>query len=306
MLSELEKNSAILIVDDSIDVIHLLSHILSDYPNLYFASDAATALEQVRLAPPDLILLDVELPDATGYEVCKQLISPGKTHSCAIIMMTASSNMESEAKSLESGASDFIAKPFNPASVKARVKTQLRLHHQSAALAKLVNQDSLTTLYNRRYFDSTVTEEFERHRRQRTPLTIALIDIDHFKAFNDGYGHLQGDETLRQVALAINASCRRPGETVARYGGEEFAVILPHTDLVAAQALGSRLCLLIGQLNLPHAYSGTGKHVTVSVGLATSTPGPLDTAVAQIAAADQALYRAKSAGRNRAVAVLTG
>ncbi|HEX8956409.1 MAG TPA: diguanylate cyclase, partial [Burkholderiaceae bacterium] len=244
------------------------------------------------------ILLDVEMSNMNGYDVCRKIKSNPATQHCAVIFVTAHSTAESEVAALEAGAVDFIAKPLNPPVVRARVQTHLRLQLNSMALAKLASKDALTGLYNRRYFDSVAEKEMHRHRRQKLPLCIVFIDVDCFKAYNDGYGHQQGDICLRQVANAIDFATRRPDEVVARFGGEEFIVILPYNSPEDAGAYGEWICRRVQELEIPHAFSHVAPHVTISVGATSRVPQEGDTMQTFVRAADEALYLAKSSGRN--------
>lgn len=290
----------ILIIDDSADTIRLLSSMLKDQGQILFATNGEMGIQLAQLQQPALILLDVEMTGMNGYEVCSALRTDPATKDCAIIIVTAHTGMESEIKALEAGAVDFISKPFNPPVVRARVQTHLRLQQHTAIMRQLANRDGLTGLFNRRYLDEVLSREFERHRRQQMPLTLALIDVDHFKAYNDHYGHPQGDVCLQRVATAIGTVARRPGEVVARYGGEEFAVVLPHTDVPGAAKYGDWLCDLVGDLAIAHDFSATAPRVTISVGLVSIVPSVHGSVQQLLTAADQALYRAKSDGRNRA------
>jgi diguanylate cyclase (GGDEF)-like protein len=294
-------SSLVLIIDDSSSTIHLLGSILGDQAQLLFASDGPSGLRLAVQELPDLILLDVEMPHMDGYAVCRALLADPRTRDCAIIIMTAHTNRESEVAALDAGAVDFITKPFNPPVVQARVRTQLRLQKQSAELNRLVNRDSLTGLYNRRHFDLALAAEFERHRRQQLSLAIALIDVDYFKAFNDNYGHPEGDRCLQKIGQAIGAAARRPGETAARLGGEEFALLIPGHTAEKALIQGERLCASMENLLIPHLHSAVKNIVTISVGVAACVPGAHDVSQLLIDTADRALYRAKSEGRNRAV-----
>ncbi|MDT4826123.1 Chemotaxis response regulator protein-glutamate methylesterase [compost metagenome] len=292
--------SVILIIDDSADSIRLLSSMLKDQGQILFATSGEQGIGLAQLQQPTLILLDVEMSGMNGYEVCAALKNDPATRDCAVIIVTANTGMECEIKALEAGAVDFITKPFNPPVVRARVQTHLRLQRQTTLMRQLANRDGLTGLYNRRYFDEALALEFERHRRQQLPLAVALIDVDHFKAYNDHYGHPQGDVCLQSVARAINTVSRRPGELVARYGGEEFAVILPHTDAIGAEKYGGWLCELVRELGIDHHYSATAPRVTISVGIASLAP-PVQGSMQQlIEATDKALYQAKTDGRDRA------
>ncbi|APC19143.1 hypothetical protein BLL42_00320 [Pseudomonas frederiksbergensis] len=297
----LAEQNLILIVDDSVDTIRLLSGMLKDQGQILFATSGETGIRLAQERQPQLILLDVEMPGMSGYEVCAALKGDPSTSGCAVIVITAHTGVDSEVAALASGAVDYITKPFNPPVVRARVQTHLRLQQHNQLLLQLANRDGLTGLYNRRFFDEALAVEFERHRRQKMPLGLILIDIDHFKAYNDHYGHQGGDECLKRVSAAIGATTRRPGEVVARYGGEEFVVILPHTGTDDLQKHGEWICKQVRSLNLEHQSSATASSVTISAGLACIVPNQSDSMQQLIAAADQALYQAKSTGRNRAV-----
>jgi diguanylate cyclase (GGDEF)-like protein len=295
------EQNLILIIDDSVDAIRLLSGMLKDQGQILFATRGETGIRLAQERKPQLILLDVEMPGMSGYEVCTALKADPSTSGCPVIVITAHTGVDSEIAALASGAVDYITKPFNPPIVRARVQTHLRLQQQHLLLIQLANRDGLTGLYNRRYFDGALASEFERHRRQKIPLGLILIDIDHFKAYNDSYGHQSGDECLKRVAAAIGTVTRRPGEVAARYGGEEFVVILPHTGTDDLQQQGEWICKQVCHLNLEHQSSPTASSVTISAGLASAVPNQSDAMQQLIAAADRALYQAKSAGRNRAV-----
>lgn len=166
-------------------------------------------------------------------------------------------------------------------------------------LTRLAKIDGLTGIYNRRFFDAQLFEEMRRHHRLASPLGLAIVDIDFFKAYNDGYGHIRGDDCLREVAQTISASTRRPGEVVARYGGEEFTIILPSIEESNARHYGEWICEQVRARKLEHAYSKVFEYVTVSVGITCFVPQRDDTAKDITGPADQALYLAKANGRNR-------
>lgn len=297
----MEKASAILIIDDSVETIQLLTAVLSGMGEIRFATSGGDGVRLAKERPPDLILLDIDMPEMDGYRVCKALSSHQETRFIPVIIMTAKDGFDSEIAALDAGAVDFIPKPFNPPIVQARVRTQLRLRQRTYMLSQLAERDHLTDLFNRRYLDAALAREFERHRRSALPIAIGLIDIDHFKAFNDHYGHPKGDQCLQIVASVLRKAFSRPGEIIARYGGEEFSVILPHTPPDIAEQLGKRLCSLIMDVQYPHQCSPTAPYVTVSSGFASLVPNQTDQAQALIEAADRALYHAKSRGRNQTV-----
>lgn len=298
MLNKAAVTGRVLIVDDNPQLIRLLSTILHDICEVSFATSGEEALRVAARQQPQVILLDMQMPGMDGFETCRALKNAPETSSAAVLFVTAHTESDLELRALELGAVDFIAKPFNPAIVTARVKTHLLLAAQSYALRQLVERDALTGLYNRRYFDAQLREEFDRHRRHGLSMAITLVDVDHFKLYNDGYGHVAGDDCLRQIATVLQASLRRPGEFVARYGGEEFCIVHPYTDHEHVQQIGDYLCEQVRKANIPHAYSPTQSYLTVSIGIVSCVPKS-DVRVADIiAAADEALYLAKRGGRN--------
>jgi len=295
-----DGESLILIIDDNVPNIRLLATVLADKATILFATSGARGLQIAREKRPQLILLDLQMPDMNGYEVCRALKSDPLTQECVVIFVTGNTNSDAEVQGLEAGAVDYLTKPLNPPIVRARVQTQLTLKQHAEMLQQLASRDGLTGLYNRRYFDHQLGIEWRRHQRQELPLSLALIDVDHFKAYNDGYGHLEGDACLRQVAQVLAQCTRRPGELVSRYGGEEFAAILPATTIEDAARYGGWLCAQLRARQLTHAFSTTAKHVTISVGVAALVPSPGVGANVLLGQADSALYKAKQQGRNHA------
>lgn len=291
-------DSVILIIDDNPKSIKALSLVVRDFGEVIFATSGAAGITMAMKTKPDLILLDVEMPGMNGYEVCRQLKADTATRSSNIIIVTSHKSVEHEVAALEAGAADFITKPLNAPLVTARVKTQLLVKKQADELHKLAEQDGLTGIYNRRYFDELFVQEWRRHQRQRSPLGLALVDVDFFKAYNDAYGHQDGDECLRAVASCLQGALRRSGEQIARYGGEEFAIILPYTEKDELLRIGSWLCEQIRELELPHAKSQVADCVTISVGLACTIPSIHSTQAQLLGLADKALYQAKANGRN--------
>jgi len=188
-----QTQNLILIIDDDPMAIRLLSNILKEQGTIIFATSGEAGLQLARERRPQLILLDAEMPVMDGYEVCRKLKSDPDAGSASIIFVTANTSMESEIAALDGGAADFIIKPLNAAVALARVRTQLRIQQQAAEMAHLANRDGLTGLFNRRYLDQVLEKEGARHKRQRLPLGLAMIDIDYFKLYNDGYGHQAGD-----------------------------------------------------------------------------------------------------------------
>lgn len=293
------KDSSILIIDDDINLIRLMSQMLKDFGRILFATNGEMGLHIAQEQKPDLILLDVEMAPMDGYEVCRRLKSDEATSASAIIFVTAKVGMESEIACLDAGAVDFICKPLNPLVVQARVRTHLRLQQNTAALESLAQHDSLSGLYNRRYFNMAIEAEYRRLQRHQLPLGLAMVDIDHFKKYNDTYGHIAGDGAICAVAKALEHATKRPGEVVARYGGEEFVVLLPQVDAEILSQYGQMICDKVQALELPHATSDTSAWVSISVGLALVIPNSQSLPEDLIKQADQALYLAKQNGRNQ-------
>ena len=297
----MESLPTLLIIDDSAHVIRLLTSLVDGRAMVHFAKNGLEGIQLAKKLQPAVILLDVDMPGLNGLEVCRQLKDDPDTRDSSILIVTGHNNDAMEIAALEAGAVDFIGKPVNGPIVQARVQTQLTLQMQSATLRKLAHQDGLTGLFNRRYFDNALDVECRRHRRQSQTLGLAFIDIDHFKLYNDHYGHLQGDDTLKLVADTLSKTARRPGEVVARYGGEEFAIIIPNASREELLAFGARLCDQVRGLGIAHSHAGAAGVVTISAGLICQIPSAQDAPNQMMKAADEALYSAKASGRDRAV-----
>jgi diguanylate cyclase (GGDEF)-like protein len=289
----------LLVVDDQPINIQVMHQIFGGDYQVFMATCGAQALSICQSNPPDLVLLDIVMPEMDGFEVCSQLKANDATCNIPVIFVTSHTDAAQETHGLSLGAVDFIAKPVNPAVVRARVKTQLTLKFQSDLLRKLVFLDGLSGVFNRRYFDQQLGVEWARSTRSSSPLSAIMIDVDHFKLFNDHYGHQAGDDCLRQIAVTLKTCLKRPGDLVARYGGEEFACILPDTSFGDAMSLASELERKVRSLSIPHAQSSVTGVITVSVGVATRTVDSTDDAAALIGLADSQLYDAKQSGRGR-------
>lgn len=289
----------ILLVDDAPTNIQMLNETLKDDYRLFFATSGSEALRMVNQAPPDLIILDVIMPDMDGYEVCRALKTNAQAQDIPIIFITSMRQQEDEVVGLELGAVDYITKPFNPAVVRLRVRNQIELKRQRDLLARLSNLDGLTGIPNRRQFDEMLALEWNRMAREKMPLSLIILDVDHFKRFNDRYGHLAGDSCLRRVAAALAEMIRRPADMVARYGGEEFAAILPGTTLDGAQVVAESMRRTVADLCIEHADSPVHSVVTVSLGVSSVIPIPGCMPNDLLQAADHGLYQAKQEGRDR-------
>jgi diguanylate cyclase (GGDEF)-like protein len=289
----------LLVVDDQPINIQVMHQVFGGDYQVFMATSGPQALAICKANPPDLVLLDIVMPGMDGFEVCSRLKADDATCNIPVIFVTAHTDAAQETHGLGLGAVDFIAKPVNPAVVRARVKTQLTLKFQSDLLRKLVFLDGLSGVYNRRYFDQQLGIEWARSTRSSFPLSAIMIDVDHFKLFNDRYGHQSGDDCLRQIAVALKVCLKRPGDLVARYGGEEFACILPDTPFDDAMSLANDLERKVRALAIPHESSSVAKVITVSVGVATRTVDSADDAAALVGLADSQLYNAKQSGRGR-------
>jgi diguanylate cyclase (GGDEF)-like protein len=293
-------NGRLLIVDDAMENIQILNHVLGGEHEVLFAMNGEKAIELARQHQPDLILLDAVMPGMDGYEVCAALHASADVRDIPIIFVTALTTPEDETRALEAGAVDFITKPFNVAVVRARVRTHLTLKRQSDAMRELTLTDALTGVANRRSFNDTIDNEWRRCARSGAPLSVIMIDIDHFKRYNDAYGHQAGDACLKQVAEAMVHCAGRPPDLLARYGGEEFVILLPQVGEEGARTVAQRILNGVRGLAIPHRMSSAGDTVTVSLGVATVVPGENSCdADALVRTADGALYQAKEAGRNR-------
>lgn len=293
------SRQTILIIDDMPVNIRILSDLLMDEHEVLFATNGADGLQRAQSDLPDLILLDIMMPDIDGYEVCRRLKATPETAAIPIIFVTALGQEADEAKGLQAGAIDYITKPISPPIVKARVRNHLKLKRYQDMLAGLALLDGLTGIPNRRRFDDALQLEWHRAKRTGSPVSLLMIDIDFFKLYNDTYGHLAGDDCLRLIAQAMHEVVHRGGDLVARYGGEEFACILAETDAAGARPVADRIIDVIHSLAIPHSASTVAPHVTVSIGCCTIKPTNDHSAEHLVACADQNLYQAKQTGRNR-------
>lgn len=307
----MESGQTLLIIDDNAQTIHLLTSLMEGQAAVHFAKGGLEGIQLAKTLRPDVVLLDLDMParsvppGMSGLDICKQLKGDLLTRDCAVLMVTGHNSDATELAAMRAGAVDVLARPLHGPMVQMRVQTQLTLQRQAAALHKLGHLDGLTALFNRRYFDTQWDVECRRHRRQNQPLGLALVDVDHFKPFNDTYDHLQGDDALNRVGQSLQSTARRPGEVVARFDGDEFAIIIPYASAENLVSLGDRICDSVEGMALPHASSDTAPVVTVSVGLVSGVPADDDSGQRMLDLAVQALQRSKSQGRNRAVASMS-
>ena len=292
------RDHSVLIVDDESSNIMAITHILSPNYIVYAAKNGQSGIKAAHKYLPDIILLDVIMPEMDGYSVIAALKDSDATHDIPVIFITGLSGVNDEEKGLALGAADYISKPFSPSIVKLRVNNQIRMIEQIRTIERLSMTDQLTELPNRRSFNLRLEEEWERAVRNQSTVSILLADVDRFKNYNDTYGHQQGDAALQAVAGALMGELQRPGDFAARWGGEEFAVLLTDTDLTGAQSVAEKIRLRIEGMEIPRA-DGRETRVTISIGISTQIP-PRNSAYDDfITCADKALYLAKETGRNR-------
>ena len=299
------ERPVILIVDDDPSNVHLLEkRLLAMGYDTISASSAREALEICRSNPPELVLLDVMMPDMDGFQVCEELRRDPHTHEIPVIFVTVRDAPEDKVTGLRIG-NDYITKPFDATELGARIDSALRtrrlqeeLQKKNEQLQELSIRDQLTGLYNRRYLMERLHEEVARVKRYRYALTLLMMDIDHFKQINDRYGHLQGDRVLQELAQILRASARAV-DFVARYGGEEFVMVAPNVDGSGGIILAERIRLAVEQHEFP-CHEGVLR-ITISIGLASVRGQEVTDETDLLNRADKALYEAKERGRNRVV-----
>ncbi len=322
------SKAKVLIVDDRPENLFVLESLI-DEPDveLVRANSGNEALAKILDHDFALVLLDVQMPGMDGYEVAELMRGNKQTKHIPIIFVTAKHKEQASIfRGYDSGAVDYLFKPLEPVILKGKIAVFLELYRHkkelqdktqeldkrladleelkgllektNAQLTQLSKMDGLTGLLNRRTFDEILYEEWQRGIRFKQPLSILLIDIDHFKAYNDTYGHTLGDDALKEVARKLATSAQRHVDKVARYGGEEFVVILPETDEKGAELMAKRICTAVYQLKIEHVGSSEEKRLTVSVGASTTIPSIDIDPLHAIEVADMKLYEAKAAGRN--------
>jgi diguanylate cyclase (GGDEF)-like protein len=293
-----ERRPTILVVDDEPLYLKLIADILGDDFRILVADEGMTGMQIAATNVPQLILLDLMMPVIDGFEVYRCLKADTRTREIPVIFITGVGDVVTEAKGLRMGAVDYINKPIHPDLVKARVNTQINLKLMRDKLLMLAVTDGLTGLANRFHFDGMLAYEYARHLRSGEELALIMLDIDQFKAFNDTYGHISGDECLREVAKAMTKTVSRSTDLVARYGGEEFVVLLPDTSLRGAVIIAETIRNCISEIALPQKDTRAG-HVTVSLGVVSGRFLRGTSIVDLLTNADIQLYRAKAGGRNR-------
>ncbi|MBA3017643.1 MAG: diguanylate cyclase [Proteobacteria bacterium] len=297
----------ILVIDDSKLIAHVAKNILTKQGHeVLLAQDGETGLDIARDKKPDLILLDLVLPGMDGYGICERIKNDSTIKDIPIIMLTSKAEHADKVRGLELGASDYVTKPFDEGELRARVNTHLRIkelyesvQEKNRLLLEMANRDGLTGLYNHRYFQETIAKDFKKALRYNESLACVMFDIDHFKKFNDTYGHPVGDIVLKTLSELVK-NLMRDSDLAARYGGEEFVLILYHTEANDAYDIAERLRKTVEQ----HKFQAEDLvlSVNISIGVACYYHPDIQDAKTLIECADKALYRAKEEGRNRVVA----
>lgn len=319
MASNSKTNKRILVVDDvPLNIQLLKTYLSSEGYHILSAKDGSEAIEQAKKLKPDLILLDVMMPKMNGFEVCKIIKSDMKTQFIPIILVTALNELDNKIKGMDSGADDYLTKPFNKLELMARVRSLLRtkyLHDElqnkiielqkaKEELRRLAITDGLTGLYNYRYFKEQLNQELNRAQRHELNTSLVMLDIDYFKHYNDTNGHPAGDKMLKELAQLLKNNIRNI-DLAARYGGEEFALVLLETDKASAEIVAEKIRKLVEKHKFDFEDSQPNGKITISAGVATFPTDATDFDKI-VAVADQRLYQAKQSGRNAVVTDLKG
>ena len=284
----------LLIIDDNLDSLQVAkARLAKENLEISCAEGGESGLETARREKPDLILLDLEMPDMSGFDVCRALKTDPELCMIPILFLTGSATAEDKVKGLDLGAVDYVTKPFDAFELCARVRAALRTKHLQDLLIEHAHIDPLTGLPNRRALMERLQREWARIERHDGKLSFIMADIDHFKRINDMYGHHIGDQVLQEVARAIARECREL-DLPARYGGEEFAIVVPDETASGAARLAER-CRQ-GVANIHVAVRGEKISTTASFGVASARNRSSPEAL--IKQADEAMYRAKNGGRN--------
>jgi len=296
--------STILVVDDQDINLVVLRAIFGETHRLLAASNGFDALRLAHEERPDVILLDVIMPEMDGLEVCRSLKKSTVTQDIPVIFITSQENPAEETRALEAGAVDFISKPINAAVVKARVKTHLTLKHQADLLRCQALVDGLTGVFNRRRFQESLQYEWQRSARKQLSIGLFMIDVDNFKRLNDTWGHQAGDTVLVKLARTLKTGLKRSQDLLARYGGEEFVCLVPEATVSTAQLLAQQLVQSVAETKFEIDGSREPLSVTISLGFAVTIPQVGVQPTQFLGAADASLYKAKESGKNQAVGQL--
>ncbi|MCF6208659.1 MAG: diguanylate cyclase [Ghiorsea sp.] len=313
--------ATVFLIDDQKSVSKAVQKMLSDveHMNFHACNHPLNAMDEILKVGPTVILLDIHMPMMDGFDILQQLQTHEATRDIPTLILTIDTSVDTKQKAFAMGADDYLIKTPCKTELVLRLRYHTRayvdhlereatlqaLQEKKQELNKLVlqleqssYQDSLTQIPNRRAFDEAFHREWQRALRETTALSLIFIDIDHFKQYNDFYGHLAGDDCLKEVAQALKNTLKRPTDLLARYGGEEFVALLPNTHGQGAMLLADRLRKSILALQLEHQKSSTSDVLTISLGIVTTSPMIKHHARDFVHTADEALYEAKKAGRN--------
>jgi len=309
----LDCKKKILIVDDEKMNILALAHFLKPQYEIVIASDGKSALVEAEKQKPDIVLLDILMPDMTGFDVLIKLKDSSATMKIPVIFLTGLDNAEDEEKGLLLGAVDYITKPFNKSIVKARINTHLKMSEYIQTIEKLCMLDALTGLSNRRGFDMRFEAEWGRAFREKKPLGIIIIDIDDFKKYNDTFGHPQGDLLIQAISGVLGGTVNRSSDFTARWGGEEFLALLPDTDLTGTIKKAEQIRQNVTEIKLQfgniklnsessentNSGSWDKPFATISLGASSKIPVEGDNPTDFLNEVDKLLYMAKKGGKNQ-------
>jgi two-component system chemotaxis family response regulator WspR len=320
----LPQTCLVMLVDDQPMVAEALRRMLAVDTNIdfHYCNDPGEAMKTAGHIIPSVILLDLVMPEIDGLTVLRYMRSNPRTKDIPVVVLSSREDPAMKAEAFGAGANDYLIKWPDSIELLARIHyhskwfitlqqrdeafralrvSQRKLAESNLQLQSLASMDGLTGIPNRRHFDARFDEEWQRSMRDQSWLSLIMVDIDHFKEYNDLHGHLAGDDCLKVVAGTILACLLRPADTAARYGGEEFVLILPGTDQNGAEIVAEKVRRAIEKLGITHELSTTSDFVTVSLGVATTVPRYSSQANSLLSEADEALYAAKEAGRNRFV-----
>ncbi|TCK18903.1 response regulator receiver modulated diguanylate cyclase [Thiogranum longum] len=321
--------AVVLLVDDQPMVAEGIRRMIADEPDIefHYCSDPKQALRDATKVKATVILQDLVMPEIDGMTLVRFYRNNPATRDVPVIVLSSKDDPNIKSDAFNQGATDYLVKLPEKVELLARIRAHAKsylaqkerdqafkslrkmqeqleimnheLAHSNQELQRLSSLDGLTGVANRRQFDETLDQEWQRAQRTDMPLSLIFADIDFFKRYNDHYGHQAGDDTLKKVAGALSMTVHRPADLVSRYGGEEFVMVLPDTTLEGAVTVAEKVLDSIKALNIPHENTDQHDRVTLSIGVATLSPGDRDKPDRLVEAADKALYRAKEAGRNR-------
>ncbi|MGQ7817590.1 diguanylate cyclase domain-containing protein [Metapseudomonas furukawaii] len=326
-MTPVEPSAMVLLVDDQAMIGETVRRSLSAEPGIdfHFCSDPLQAVAVALQIRPTVILLDLVMPGVDGLSLLAECRALPALRDVPIIVLSTKEEPSVKSAAFATGANDYLVKLPDAIELVARIRyhsrsytallqrdeayralreSQQQLLETNLVLQRLMNSDGLTGLSNRRHFDEYLDMEWRRALREQSELSLLMIDVDHFKSFNDSFGHVAGDDALRKVAEAIRASCSRATDLAARYGGEEFAMVLPGTAAGGARLLAEKVRRCVEALAIPHDVPAPGSVLSVSIGVATLTPNAGQSALVLVDMADQGLYEAKNNGRNQVAMVV--